>query len=153
MRALAAVLILSALAAPGPAGALPPFGAEAVAHRRARAEGHLRVVLALGPGPAAIRSWRVVSRPLPPPPRGRRATWEVRVEDGDGAALFTARVRAAAAVHGEFPGPSGELERSVAAPPAAALPLRLPLLDRAAWIRILDGGEEVARVRYPRERR
>ena len=118
---------------------------------------HLLMVVELRPKTRAARVLmsRAVELPLPTRrgPSQSRA-WRVEVLGGDGQVLFTAPLEDAAKVRGEFADEkTGELRGVTTQKDVTAVTLRLPWLEGAREVRVVDvaGGDvELGRVRYPK---
>jgi hypothetical protein len=123
---------------------------------RAAPATHLLMVVELEPATRAARTLtaRGVDLPLPrrrgPQPR---APWRVDVLSESGAVLFSAPLADAATVRGEFPDANGQLSGVTAQKRVAAVTLRLPWLDGASRVRIVEasdsGDSELGQVAYP----
>ena len=130
-----------------------PADSQAIAATRR----HLLVVVELEP---AARTGRVllakaVDLPLPRRRGPERAQpWRVEVLAGDGAVLYAAPLADASELRAEFPDPqTGELSGVKTQKRVAAVTLRLPELEGAAQVRLVDvngGGAELCRVPYPK---
>lgn len=140
--------------AAGPAQVEPVRAAE-VPKQPAR---HLLMVVELEPASRSARTLSAKSVELPLPRRRGRAPeeqWRVEVLSDAGQVLFAAPLRNASEVRGEFPDQQGKLSGVRVQQPKAAVTLRLPLLEGAAVVRVLDnegpnGEAELGRVDYPR---
>lgn len=117
---------------------------------------HLLMVVELQPKLKAARTLmsRAVELPLPKR-RGpaQSGAWRVEVLGGDGRALFTAPLEDAATVRGEFADEkTGELRGVTMQKDVTAVTLRLPWLEGAKAVRVVDvasGDVELGRVEYP----
>lgn len=117
---------------------------------------HLLMVVELQPKLRAARTLmsRAVELPLPKR-RGpaQYGAWRVDVLGGDGQVRFTAPLEDAATVRGEFEDEkTGELRGVTTQKDVTAVTLRLPWLEGAKEVRVVDvtaGDRELGRVAYP----
>ncbi|HYP90819.1 MAG TPA: hypothetical protein VEQ59_21780 [Polyangiaceae bacterium] len=126
------------------------------ASARAARSGHLLLVVELEPALRAAKVLLTRSVALPLPRRrgpAQAAPWRVEVLDDTGAVAFSAPLADASALRAEFQDEhSAELHGAPAQKRVAAVTLRLPWLDGARQVRIIDaraGNIELARVAYP----
>lgn len=118
---------------------------------------HLLMVVELEPSTRAARTLSAKPVELPLPRRRGRApqeAWRVDVLSATGAVLFSAPLKDASEVRGEFPDAQGRLSGVKVQQRVAAVTLRLPLLSEARAVRVVDvaaasGETELGRVDYP----
>jgi hypothetical protein len=142
--------------AAGPAQMEPVEPADVPKRPAAQEPRHLLMVVELEPASRSARtlSAKPVELPLPRRRGAAQDPWRVEVLSATGSVLYTASLRNAAEVRGEFPDQQGKLSGVTLQQPKAAVTLRLPLLDDARVVRVVDsegpnGDVELGRVDYP----
>jgi hypothetical protein len=141
----------------GPAQVEPAKGSPAqpeVAKQPAR---HLLMVVELEPATHAARTLTARSVDLPLPRRRGRVEqepWRVEVLGATGSVLYSAPLKDASELRGEFPDAQGKLSGVTVKQAVAAVTLRLPLLKDATTVRVMSsagpsGETELGRVAYP----
>jgi hypothetical protein len=144
--------------AAGPAQVDPVRPADVPKQPAAQPARHLLMVVELEPASRSARTLSAKPVELPLPRRRGRAPeepWRVEVLSETGAVLYAAPLRNASEVRGEFPDQQGKLSGVTVQQAKAAVTLRLPLLEGARVVRVLDsegpsGETELGRVDYPR---
>jgi hypothetical protein len=118
---------------------------------------HLLMVVELEPATHVARTLTARSVDLPLPRRrgpARRAAWRVDVLSPGGAVVYSAPLEDAATVRGEFRDDNGQLIGVTAQKRVTAVTLRLPWLEGASEVRVVNvaesGDDELGRVAYPR---
>lgn len=135
--AVLALLVLMACTGKTPPPASPPPAAAAPARSTVTGEGaHLLLLVEVGAEGGRVLQARRVATALPRAAAPGRPGWRAEVVDPAGAVLHAVELTPPDAVHGEFPGPDGALERVEVRRDTSVVALRLPLLPTAASVRL-----------------
>jgi len=131
-----ASLALAACSGKTPPPASPPPTAAAAQATVAGEGAHLLLLVEVGAEGGRVLQARRVATALPRAAAPGRPGWRAEVVDLAGAVLHAVDLAPPDAVHGEFPGPDGALERVEVRRDTSVVALRLPLLPTAASVRL-----------------